>query len=40
MIDAKKEDADKVAAENKANLEDKLNVLDIKVEDDFDVDDI
>jgi len=40
MMDAKKEEADKLAAENKATLADKLNVMNIEVADDFEVDDI
>jgi hypothetical protein len=40
MMDAKKEEADKLAAETKATLADKLNVMNIEVADDFEVDDI
>lgn len=42
MIDAKKEEATKATAEKDAvaDTEDRLNVMNIKVDDDFDVDDI
>lgn len=41
MIDAKKEEATKAATTEAVNdATDRMNVMDIKVEDDFDVDDI
>lgn len=40
MIVAKKEEAEKAAAIRAAEITDKVNVLDIAVEDDFEVDDI
>ena len=43
MIDAKKEEASKAAAATQKEVADtteRLNVMDIKVDDDFDVDDI
>lgn len=39
-MDAKKEESDKLAAENKANLAEKLNVMNIEVADDFEIDEI
>lgn len=40
MINAKKEEASKVAAEREQEMASRTNVLDIKVEEDFDVDEI
>lgn len=39
MMDAKKEEATKAAADKDA-LTDKMNVMDINVEEDFEIDDI
>jgi len=40
MMEAKKEEASKLAAERQSEMSTKMNVLDINVEDDFDVDEI
>ena len=40
MIEVKKEEASKISAEKEAETQNRTNVLDIKVEEDFDVDDI
>lgn len=40
LIKAKKEEAERAAAERAADATSKLNVLDINVEDDFDIDEI
>ena len=40
MMEAKKEEAQKAVEEREREQENKTNVLDIKVDEDFDVDDI
>jgi len=40
MMDVKKEEANKVIADKEAELAQRINVLDIKVEDNFNLDDI
>jgi hypothetical protein len=40
MIEAKKEEASKIAADREVEQKERINILDQKVEDDFDVDDI
>lgn len=40
MMEAKKEEASKLAAERQSEMSHKMNVLDINVEEDFDVDEI
>lgn len=40
MIDAKKEEANKAVADQVNDTAERVNVMDIKVDDDFDVDDI
>ena len=40
MIEAKKEEASKILADKQSEQKERINILDQKVEDDFDVDDI
>lgn len=40
MLDTKMEEANKATADRMAEMADKVQVLDIKVDDDFEIDDI